>query len=166
MWTRGTTCLGFRVVLGLVLAPGNRPPLIGVDQVVDIVARNTGGARVHQGLDARLPAHIDDALGAVDIDLLVQPVVDLAVTLGDGRGGVDDDVRADLVEDGGQAVRVGDVGVKVRDAVRVGAAVAVAPQVNDGHGGGPVAQKEAHDVVAQEAASARDEDSAKVGFLF
>lgn len=139
MGSSDTTCLGLRVVFRLVLAPGNRPPLIRVDQVVHIVARDTGGARVHQRLDAQLPAHVDDALGAGDVDLLVQPVVDLAVALRDGRRGVDDDVRADLVENGDQAVRVGDVGLKVLDAVRVGPPVARAPQVDDGHGGGPVA---------------------------
>lgn len=150
------TCLGLGVVLGLVLAPGNRPPLVGVDQVVDIVARDAGRARVDEGLDTRLPAHVDDALGAVNVDPLVQAVVDLAVALGDGRRGVDDNVGADLFEDGGEAVRVGDVGFEVLDAVRVGAPVARAPQVDDGHGGGPVAQEEADDVVAQEAAPARD----------
>lgn len=73
---------------------------------------------------------------------------------------MDDNVGADLVEDGGEAVWVGNVGLEVLDTVRVGASVARAPQVDDGHGGGPVAQEEADDVVAQEAAPARDQDVA------
>lgn len=159
--------LGLGVVLSLGLAPGHRPALVGVDEVADIVAGDAGGARVDEGADAGLAAGVDDVAGAVDVDAAEELVGAGGGGLGGRRGGVDDDVRADLLEEGDDARGVGDVGLVVAHAVRVRAAVAVAAQVDDGNGGGgPVAQEHAHEVVAQEAAAARDQDSAQVRLLF
>lgn len=75
---------------------------------------------------------------------------------------MDDHVRAQLLEEGAQAGLVGDVALAVGGA---GDAVLVAAQVDRGDGaGGPLGAREGlrHDVVAEEAVAADDEDVAEV----
>lgn len=152
------TDLGLGVVLGLLGATDHGPPLVGIEQVGDVVADDAGRAGVDEGLDAGVLAGLDDGLRALDVDLLEDVMGDLGV-VGDGRGGVDDDVGLDLVEDGEQLLGVGDVALVVL-GVRV--AVAPATQVDgDDARGGPRLDELVDDVVAQEAVAADDEHLAQ-----
>lgn len=141
--------LGIGIVLGLLIPANHGPPLVGVDEVRNIIADDAGRARKDQGLDARLLAGLDDRPRALDVDLVEDVAVDDAVALGQGAGRVDDDVGADLVKDGDEALGVGNVGVVVLHAL---AAVAGAAQVDGRHGAALVVVEEhAHNVRAQEA---------------
>lgn len=158
----GTTYLGLGVVFSLLGASDDGEPLVGIAQVRLIIANDAGRARVDQGLDTRLLARLDNSLGAVDVDLAEQLLVDEAVA-GDGRGGVDDDVRAQLLEDARQLVGVGNVALVVGC---VGAAVLLAAQVDRGDVGAPPRVNGLVDnVVAEEAVAANDQDLAEVAFL-
>ncbi len=78
---------------------------------------------------------------------------------------MDDHVGLGLLEDALELGGVGDVGLVVGHAVRVGPPVARAVQINDRHGARVVAQQQAHDVVSQEAAAADDHDGAQLRLL-
>lgn len=130
----GVTYLGLRVVVGLVLAPDHWPPLVGVDEIAFVVAYDTGRARVDQGLDIGLLASLNHGPRALDIDLLEQRVGNLVIPLGGRRCGMDHDIGLRLLEDGLEPSRVGDVGLEVLDAVRVGPPVPSASQVDNGNG--------------------------------
>lgn len=162
----GGAHLRLRVILALVLAPNHRPPLVGVDQVTPVVAQHTGGARVHQRLDARLLARLHHRRRPVDIDLLEQGVGDAVVGLRGGRCGVDDNVGLGFREDGLELFDVGNVGLKVGHAVRIRPPVARATEVDDGHGTLIVAQQQADNVVAQETTTTNDHDGAELPLLF
>lgn len=123
--------LSLGVVLALGLATDHRPPLIGIDQIAPVIANDTSRARVHKRLDARLLARLDHGRGPVHIDLLEQGVGNGVAGLRGGRRGVDDHIGLDLRKDGLELGGVGDVGVEVGHAVRVGPPVARTPQVND-----------------------------------
>lgn len=158
--------LGLGVVLGLQDAADDGPALVGVDQVRLVVADDAGRARVDERLDARLLARLDHGRGAVDVDLFEQRVRHLVVGLGGGGRRVDDDLRPGLGEDSLELAGVGDVGLVVGHAVRVGPPVARAAEVDDGDAARVVAQEHAHDVVAEEAAAADDHDRAELWLLF
>lgn len=112
-----------------------------------------------------LPAGGDDGSRTLDIDLVEDLVGNGAGTLGGWRGRVDDDVGLQTTEHFQEAIAIGDVGLDVDDAVACRAPVPLAPEINDGDFALPVAQQEIHDVVAQEAAAADDEDAAEQGLL-
>lgn len=62
---------------------------------------------------------------------------------------MDDNIRPHAVKHIDDAGQVGDVGLEVLHAVRLGPAVALAFEIDDGDGGGfPVAEEDADDVVA------------------
>jgi hypothetical protein len=157
-------CLG--VVLCLLLTPDDGPALVGVYEVRLVVADDAGGAGVDQCRHTGLLAGFDDGLGAVDVDLFEQGVGDPVVALGGRRGGVDDDVGLHVLEDGGQLVGVGNVGLEVLEAVGLGAAVAHAAQVEGRDGAVVVVQEHVDHMVAQKAAAADHEYPAQVGLLF
>lgn len=150
--------LGLRVVLGLLLAADLGPPLIRIEQIVPVVADDAGGAGVHQRLDARLLAGLDDGPGAVDIDPLEDVLGVLGVD-GERRGRVDDHVGLDVLEDRRQLLAVGDVALVVG---RVWIAVLDTAQVERGDGRrGPRLDGLVDNVVAEEAVAANDEDIAE-----
>lgn len=154
--------LGLGVVLGLQLTTDDGPALVGVVEVAHVVADDTGGGSVDEGLDAGLLASLNDAAGALDVNLVEESLGRLAA-VDDGGGRVDDDVRADLVEEGSQAGPIGDVALAVGGG-RV--AVTVAAQVDRGDGfGSPLAEGDVDDVVAQEAVTADNDDAAEVASL-
>lgn len=150
--------LSLGVVLCLEFTPDDRVVLVRIDQVIPVIAHNAGGTRVYQDLDIVLSAGGDDGTGPVHVDFSEHVVGDGAEALGGRRGRVDDDIGRQGPEELRQAVGVGDVGFDVVDA---GSAVALAPEVDDGDGALPVAQEQVHDVVAEEAAAADDEDFAE-----
>lgn len=61
---------------------------------------------------------------------------------------MDDDVGLDLLKYGGQLGGIGDVGLEVLEPLRLGAAVAHAPQIEGRHGAVVVVEQEVDDVVA------------------
>jgi hypothetical protein len=163
---RRETYLGLGVVLRLVLASDDGPPLVGVDQVRLVVADNTGRAGVDKRLHARGLARLNHGRRAVDIDLLEQRVGDGVAGLRCGGGSVDDHVRLDHLEHGGELLAVGDVRLVVLQALGLRMAVALAPQIQGGHGAVVAGQQHLHDVVAKEAAAADHEHAAELGLGF
>lgn len=162
---RSATDLGLRVVFRLQFAADHGVFFVRIDQVGLVVADDARGARVDEGLDAAPLAGGDDGPRALDVDLVEDLVGDGAGALGRGRGGVDDDVGAQAAERLQEAVRVGDVGLDVHDAVAGRAPVPLALEIDDGDLALPVAQEQVHDVVAQEAAPANDENAAEQRLL-
>lgn len=146
----------------LLVARQDGEALVRVVQVVDIVADDAGRARVDQRLDPGLLTRLNNAIGAVHVDLLEQ-VLGIGVIRSRGRCGVDDDVGLQLLEGGQKLLGVGDVDLLV-DGARV--AVLLAAQV-DGRDGarGPLLEGLVDDVVAEEAVAADDEDATEVAAL-
>ncbi len=64
------TNLGFGIILGLILPPHDRPSLIRVYKIANVVADDAGRAGVDKRLDTSLPGSFDDRLGTLDIDLV------------------------------------------------------------------------------------------------
>lgn len=89
--------LGLGVVLGLLVTANQRPSLVGVEQIRDIVADDTSRAGVDESLDACLLAGVNDSLCTVDVDLFEHIVTNLGVD-SYRRGRVDDNIGLELLE--------------------------------------------------------------------
>lgn len=125
IWERGEVggYLCLRIVLALLSSADDGPAFVRIDEVGLVITHHTGGTGVNEGSNARLLTRLDDGGGAVDVDLLEQRMGDAIVGLGGRRRGVDDDLGLDLVEDGFELGSVGDVGLEVLDAIRLGSPV-------------------------------------------
>lgn len=155
--------LGLGIVFMLLVATNYRPALVGIAQVIVVIAHNTRRAGIHERLDAGLLARLNDGLGTIDVDLAEELLVDLTVA-GYGRGGVDDNIGSQLIEDVRQLGRIGNVALVVGC---VGAAVLVAAEVDRRDvGAAPRVDGLVDYVVAKEAVAANDENLAEVAFLW
>lgn len=145
---------GRRVVLGLGGARDERPGFGGVDELGFRAEDDGRGGGVDEGFYACGLRRGEEVLGALDVDRVVHGGGEVEVR----AGGVDDGVRAQLGEEGGEEGRVGDVGVVV-GYERGGEAVGGGAQVEDGDCGlGMAFVEERDDVRAEEAAAADDGD--------
>lgn len=148
------------VIVGLVLAFEYGPALISIDEVVDGVADDRGGAGVDERSYAGLATGVNDALGAFDVDFVEEGVGHLGD--GHGRGGMDHDIGLDLLEDRDQRFKRRDVAVEVLDAIGFGTTVACCAEVHHGHLAGIEVDELVDDVVTEEAAAANDDNVSKV----
>lgn len=156
----------------------DRIRLVGKDEIVrgGIVRDDARRRGIHESRDTSLLARVNDTVGAVDIDLLVEGVVGTALGEGRRRRGMDDDVGAHLRKDRGQAghlfprldvrriLKRGNVAVKIAHAILDGAPVSRRRQVEHGNSDGLVlgrGEQQINNVMAQESAAANDQDAAQ-----
>ena len=116
--------LSSSVVLWLLIARDQRPLLVRIDKLGLPTKDNTGRAGVHKRLDSRILRRLQQVLGALYVDLVVDRRRQVEV----GRSCVDDGVRLELCKEGLHGREVGDVAIVVRHGaarvpVRVGAQV-------------------------------------------
>lgn len=154
--------LSVGVVRVLLVTGEDGVPLIGIVQIIHIIANDTRGTRVDQRLHPRLLTRLDHTIGSIHVDLLEQ-LLRIGVIRSSGRRRVDDHIRLQLLERRQQLLGVGNVNLLVG---RGRVAVLLAAQVDGGHGGGgPGGEGLVDDVVAEEAVAADDEDATEVAAL-
>ena len=113
----------------------------------------------------RLATCLNDAPCAIDVDLFEEGVGDLAWGLGRGAGRVDNHVGLDLLKDGDEPVHVGDVAVKVLDAIGIRPSVVGAAEVDDRHSNRVVPEEQVDDMMAEKATAAHHDHLSHLGLL-
>lgn len=107
--------LGLGIVIALSFASGDWPALIGIDQVINIVALDTRRAGIHQRCDISLSACFNNALCTLHIDL-VEETSGGHVVIAIGGSGVNYYIWLDGCKDLIQSFLVCDVTFVVCDA--------------------------------------------------
>lgn len=145
--------LGLGVVFALLLSSNHGPPLIGIEQIIPVIADDTGGAGIHKRLDTALLARLNHRLGTIDIDLLKDLLPDATIT-SHRRSSMNNNIRLHILQNEGKLLVIGDIALVVRGVV---VAVLNAAEVDGGDARcGPVGERLVDDVVAEEAIAADD----------
>jgi hypothetical protein len=118
------TYLGGGVVLWLGVASNQRPLLVRIDKLCSSTKDDTGRAGIYESLDSGILRRLQQVLGALNVDLVVDRRRQVEV----GRSCVDDGVRLNSGEELLHGREIGNVAIVIGDSaarvtIRVGAQV-------------------------------------------